>query len=135
MRKINHLQGILSILSVALPTALIAHLPVHSVGCCLLCLTGHRILTPFPQCSGQSSQQHMALTSLHHHSNSTFLAPGELHNSPNRNISFPFPQEWTPASAGTGLSEQHHHPTAIDKDDSLVSLHSFKSGEVFAKKE
>lgn len=102
-RKINPLQGVLNIFSVALPTAPTE--PSHSltalciclyssVGWRLLCLIGHRILNPFPQWSGKPWQQHMALASLDHPGNSTFPVLGELQTLPQQpklKHSLPFP--------------------------------------------
>lgn len=48
MRKINHLQGILSILSVALPTALIAHLPAQLCRLLLVVLNWAQDSDPIP---------------------------------------------------------------------------------------
>lgn len=101
MWNTNHLQGILNVFKCCFAYSSHRAIPLphciclySSAGWCLLCLIGHRILYPLPQWPGKSWQQHMALTSLHHRDNSTFLEIGELQTlaqQPELKYFLPFP--------------------------------------------
>lgn len=126
------------------------HLPIQlCTDWCLLCLIIHTLLNPLPQSySGVGSritsdigtdqprdhqwEQHIPSASWTRDTGciakvfSSLPFSSHMHGYLSLSV-----------TAEAELSDQHpaRRPTAKDKVDSLVSLHSFKSGEVFAKKE